>query len=287
MKNQMVIVVLDHANIHHRKWPSRLEGIAIERKSVNDGLTKDDNILLYAFHVRDFLSFPAKKKGIFSDEEKLWPKNVLWYSGGDIEKKYPGHVYKEIVPHEIGIRHCFFSNIRRLIKKIIQDGITKKVISEKEIPESIWNVLYTSNTRINDKQRADVIVNGYLHSIKTMPWKIIDRVKKFIENKSPTTFNSLKEAFDDETRLECANNELQDKLRKLKDMGFDLIDYPVLDELNKQFDILNNINFPVKYPENEGERKKIINKVNNVLGTCQQIEQLAGRSASYGKTKKN
>ena len=120
-----------------------------------------------------------------------------------------------------------------------------------------------------------------------MPWKIIDRVKKFIENKSPTTFNSLKEAFDDETRLECANNELQDKLRKLKDMGFDLIDYPVLDELNKQFDILNNINFPVKYPENEGERKKIINKVNNVLGTCQQIEQLAGRSASYGKTKKN
>jgi hypothetical protein len=289
MKDQMVIVVLDHEKKHLRKWPLRLEGISIRRKSLEDCLTSDDNVLLYAFHVRDFISFPETKKGIFIKEEKLWPINVLWYSGGDIKEDYPkftfpGHVYKKIVPHKIGNHHCFFSNIRRLIRRIAKEGITENVISEQEISESLWNILYPSNTHINDKQRADDIVRICLHYIQSSPrtYLVVESANIFINNKNANTYVTFYENFNNNDYWKAGRKELQDKLRVLNGLGFGLTDYPVLNELKKQFNILNNIDFPAEYPENKDKRKDIIGKVRKVIGVCQQIEQLGGDTASNG-----
>jgi hypothetical protein len=99
MEDQMVIVVLDVALDHKgnisRKWPARLEDKSIKRKSSENCLTSDENVLLYAFHVTDFDSFPVTKKGVFCKNKKLWPKNVLWYSGGGIDGikiEYPNFI---------------------------------------------------------------------------------------------------------------------------------------------------------------------------------------------------
>jgi hypothetical protein len=174
-----------------------------------------------------------------------------------------------------------------LIKKIFQDGIAEKVISEQEIPESVWNALYPSNTRINDKQRANYIISRYLHKIEKKPLKVIKRAKEFNDQNGKETYVKFKKAFDDKALLEAGREELQKVSNKLASMSFGLTDYPVLNKINEQFNILNNIDFPAEYPENEYKRKDIIGKVRKVLDACQLIKQLGVRTASYGKTKKN